>query len=139
LKIEGAYTFKASRQKVWGVLLNPKLIADCVPGCQELTEIGPDRYEATMKSRGKRDKGEVWIKEKREPEHCVLSTKGSEDHGIKVGDVTIDLEEKGERTVVRYSTNVEVSGWPAAFGQSILGGMAKMMVDQFFKKVESFL
>ena len=42
MKIEGSYTFKAPRQKVWDVLLDPKMIAQCMPGCEGLKEIGPD-------------------------------------------------------------------------------------------------
>ena len=143
MKIEGTYTFKAPRQKVWGVLLDPKTLAQCMPGCEALKEVGPDQYEATMKigiaSVKGSYKGKVAIKEKQPPSHYVLSGEGSGGPGFMQGDVSIDLEEKNGQTVLKYSTDVKVGGLIAGIGQRMLGGLAKMMVDQFFKKMESFV
>ncbi len=143
MKIEGSYTFKAPRQRVWDVLLDPKIMAQCMPGCEGLKEIGPDQYEATMKvgiaSVKGSYKGKVSIKEKRAPFHYVLSGEGSGSPGFMQGDVSIDLEEKDGETVLKYSTDAKVGGLIAGIGQRMLGGIAKMMVDQFFKKMESFV
>lgn len=143
MKIEGSYILKAPRQKVWGVLLDPKILAQCMPGCEGLKEVGPDQYEATMKigiaSVKGSYKGKVAIKEKQPPSHYVLSGEGSGGPGFMQGDVSIDLEEKNGETVLKYSTDVKVGGLIAGIGQRMLGGIAKMMVDQFFKKMESFV
>lgn len=143
LKIEGSYTFKAPRQRVWDVLLDPSIMAQCMPGCEGLKEVGPDQYEATMKvgiaSVKGNYKGKVSIKEKRAPSHYVLSGEGSGAPGFMQGDVTIDLEEKNGETLLKYSTDAKVGGLIAGIGQRMLGGIAKMMVDQFFKKMESFV
>ncbi|TAK04425.1 carbon monoxide dehydrogenase, partial [bacterium] len=136
-------TFKAPRQRVWDALLDPKIMAQCMPGCEGLKEIGPDQYEATMKvgiaSVKGSYKGKVSIKEKRAPFHYVLSGEGSGSPGFMQGDVSIDLEEKDGETVLKYSTDAKVGGLIAGIGQRMLGGIAKMMVDQFFKKMESFV
>lgn len=143
MKIEGSYIFQAPRQRVWDVLLDPKIIAQCMPGCEGLAETGPDRYEATMKvgiaSVKGTYKGKVAIKEKTAPSHYVLSGEGSGAPGFMQGELTVDLEEKDGQTVVRYSTDAKVGGLIAGVGQRMLGGIAKMMVDQFFKKMESFV
>ena len=55
------------------------------------------------------------------------------------GDVAIDLEESNGQTVLRYSTEPKIGGLIASVGQRMLNGVAKMMADQFFKKVESFI
>jgi carbon monoxide dehydrogenase subunit G len=55
------------------------------------------------------------------------------------GDVAIDLEEKGGETVVNYNTDAKVGGLIAGVGQRMIGGISKMMVDQFFKKMETFV
>ncbi len=55
------------------------------------------------------------------------------------GDMSIDLEENDRQTVLKYSTDAKVGGLIAGIGQRMLGGVAKMMVDQFFKKMESFI
>ncbi|MBI2228715.1 MAG: carbon monoxide dehydrogenase, partial [Deltaproteobacteria bacterium] len=55
------------------------------------------------------------------------------------GDVAIDLEESDGKTLLKYSTDAKIGGLIASVGQRMLNGVAKMMVDQFFKKMESFV
>lgn len=143
MKIEGSYRFNAPREKVWQVLTDPRIIAQCMPGCESLNEVGPDQYEATMKvgiaSVKGMYKGKVTLKDKQAPSHYVLSGEGSGGPGFMQGDVTIDLEQSNDQTVLRYSTEAKVGGIIASIGQRMLNGVAKMMVDQFFKKMENFI
>jgi len=143
LKIEGSYTFDAPRQRVWEVLLDPKVMAQCMPGCESMNEVAPDQFEAVMKvgvaSVKGTYKGKVSIKDKQPPSHYVLSGQGSGGPGFMQGDVAIDLEEADGKTVLKYSTDAKIGGLIASVGQRMLNGVAKMMVDQFFKKVESFI
>ena len=108
-----------------------------------MNPIGPDQYEATMKvgiaSVKGAYKGKVGIKDKQAPCHYVLSGEGSGGPGFMQGDVSIDLEEKNGQTVLKYSTDARVGGLIASIGQRMLNGVAKMMLDQFFKKVETFI
>jgi carbon monoxide dehydrogenase subunit G len=143
LKIEGTYTLNAPRERVWDVLLDPKIIAQCMPGCESMTEVGPDQYEAVMKigiaSVKGTYKGKVQLKDKIPPSHYVLNGEGQGGPGFMRGDLAIDLEEQNGKTFLKYSTDAQVGGLIAAIGQRMLNGVAKMMVDQFFKKVETFL
>lgn len=143
LKIDGSYIFNAPRERVWQVLLDPKVLAQCVPGCESLNEVGPDQYEAIMKvgvaSVKGTYKGKVSIKDKQAPTHYILSGEGSGGPGFMQGDVAVDLEENDGQTVLKYSTDAKVGGLIASVGQRMLNGVAKMMLDQFFKKVESFV
>jgi len=143
MKFEGKYTFKAPREKVWQVLLDPKILAQCMPGCEELKEIGPDQYEANVKVGIAAVKGtykaKISIKDKQPPSHYVLSGQGSGGPGFMQGDVVIDLEQAGGETLLKYSTDAKVGGLIAGVGQRMIGGIAKMMIDQFFKKMESFV
>ena len=143
MKIDGSYSFNAPRERVWQVLLDPKVLAQCVPGCESLNEVGPDQYEAIMKvgvaSVKGTYKGKVSIKDKQAPTHYILSGEGSGGPGFMQGDVAVDLEENDGQTVLKYSTDAKVGGLIASVGQRMLNGVAKMMLDQFFKKVESFV
>ena len=143
MKIDGSYIFNAPRDRVWQVLLDPKIIAQCMPGCESMKEIGPDQYEATMKvgiaSVKGTYKGKVSIKDKQPPAHYVLSGEGSGGPGFMQGDVSIDLGEKDGQTLLKYSTDAKVGGLIASVGQRMLNGAAKMMVDQFFRKMETFI
>ena len=48
MKMEGKYLFKASMSQVWDVLMNPKNLAHCMPGCERLEPLGEDRYQAIL-------------------------------------------------------------------------------------------
>jgi len=114
-----------------------------MPGCESMIEVAPDQYEAVMKvgiaSVKGTYKGKVTIKEKQPPAHYILSGEGSGGPGFMQGDVAIDLEEVNGQTVLRYSTDAKVGGLIASIGQRMLNGVSKMMVDQFFKKIETFI
>lgn len=143
MKIEGSYVFNAPRERVWQVLLDPKIMAQCMPGCERMNEVAPDQFEAVMKvgvaSVKGTYKGKVSIKDKQAPCHYVLSGEGSGGPGFMQGDVAIDLEEQDGKTVLKYSTDARIGGLIASIGQRMLNGVAKMMVEQFFKKVETFV
>ncbi len=143
MKIEGNYTFNAPRDRVWQVLLDPKIIAQCMPGCESMNEVAPDQFEAIMKvgvaSVKGTYKGKVAIKDKQAPSHYILSGQGSGGPGFMQGDVAIDLEESNGQTVLKYSTDAKVGGLIASVGQRMMNGVAKMMVEQFFKKMETFV
>ena len=114
-----------------------------MPGCESMTEAGPDQYEAVMKvgvaSVKGTYKGKVAIKDKQVPAHYVLSGEGSGGPGFMQGDVAIDLEELSGQTVLKYSADAKVGGLIASVGQRMLSGVTRMMVDQFFKKIETFI
>ena len=98
MKIEGTYIFNAPRDRVWQVLLDPKIISQCMPGCESMNEVAPDQFEAVMKvgvaSVKGTYKGKVSIRDKQSPSHYVLSGEGSGGPGFMQGDVAIDLEEQ---------------------------------------------
>ena len=143
MKIDGSYTFNAPREKVWQIMLDPKVLAQCMPGCETLNEVAPDQYEAVMKvgiaSVKGTYKGKVSIMDKQPPSHYVLSGEGSGGPGFLQGDMTVDLEENNGQTLVKYSSDAKVGGLIASIGQRMISGVAKMMFDQFFKKLETFV
>lgn len=144
MKIEGSHQFNAPRERIWEILQDPGIMAQCMPGCESMEEIGPDQYEATVKVGIAAVKGsykaKVSIKDKQAPSHYVLSGQGSGGPGFMQGDLVIDLEENGDSgTTLRYSTDAKIGGLIAGVGQRMLGGVGKMMVDQFFKKMEGFV
>ena len=143
MKFEGTYKFHAPRDRVWQVLLDPTIIAQCMPGCESMNEVAPDRYEAVMKvgvaSVKGTYKGKVAIKDKQPPSHYVLSGEGSGGPGFMQGDVAIDLAEREGETILTYSTDAKIGGLIASVGQRMIDGAAKMMINQFFTAMEAEL
>ena len=48
MDISGSYTFNAPRERVWNLLMDPGVIASCIPGCDRFDPDGEDRYRARL-------------------------------------------------------------------------------------------
>jgi carbon monoxide dehydrogenase subunit G len=132
MKVEGAYTFPGSQQKVWDLLLRT-----CIPGAESLTETSPDHWDVLMKVgvaaiKGTY-KGKVAIIEKEEPSAYTLQIEGSGGPGFVKGTARISLEPDGEGTHVKVEGDGQVGGMLAGVGQRMLPGVAKMLMNQFFE------
>jgi len=137
VKVEGSYTFDAPRERVWSVLLNPDALKNCIPGCEAMHATGEDEYEATMKVgvaaiRGTY-KGHIKISEKTEPENYTLLVEGRGGPGFVKGTALVELVDQGQTTLINVHGDGQVGGTVAGVGQRMLGGVAKMLMGQFFE------
>ena len=137
MKVEGVYSFPGPPQKVWDLLLDPESLRACIPGVEQLTETGPDSYDAVMKVgvaaiRGTY-KGKVSITGKNEPQDYVLNVEGSGGPGFVKGAARVTLAPEGAGTLVSVDGDGQVGGMIAGVGQRMLPGVAKMLMNQFFE------
>jgi uncharacterized protein len=142
VKAEGSYLFRAPQQRLWQAILDPKIIAKCIPGCEALKEIGPDCYRAVMKTAGVtggRYNGQIQITDKKPFSHCVLNGKGGGAPGFINGEVVIDLQEINGQTLLKFSTDAKLSGFMSTIGKAVIGVVVERMANQFFKNMERFL
>ena len=136
MKVEGSYTFDAPRERVWSVLLNPESLKACIPGCEAMHPTGPDQYEATMKVgvaaiRGTY-KGHIAITERNEPASYRLMVEGRGGPGFVKGTALVELVDQGQATLINVHGDGQVGGTVAGVGPRMLGGVAKMLMGQFF-------
>ncbi|MDP6818970.1 MAG: molybdopterin-dependent oxidoreductase [Alphaproteobacteria bacterium] len=134
---EGETVIAADRETVWRTLLDPDELAAVIPGCEKLTEQGPDRYAAsvTIGIAGIKGGYEVAIelKDKVAPEslRIVGRADGALGHGSAEGWVTLAPAGDG-RTALSYRYNARVGGKVAAVGQRMLGAATRILINQFF-------
>jgi uncharacterized protein len=143
MKIEGAHDIPAPRPKVWDAFLDPEQLRQAIPGCEKLEAIGTDEYTAIMKVGVAAVKGtftgKVKLSDKHPPESFRMAVEGSGGPGFVRGDTLIALTEIEGGTRVSYSADVQVGGLIAGVGQRMLGGVSKMMADQFFNRMSQLL
>jgi carbon monoxide dehydrogenase subunit G len=143
MKIEGAHEISAPRQRVWEAFFDPELLRQAIPGCEKLEAVGSDEYRATMKVGVAAVKGtfegKVRLTEKQPPDTYKMGVEGSGGPGFVRGEAAITLTDSGDGTRVAYSADVQVGGLIAGVGQRMLGGVSKMMADQFFNRMTELL
>ena len=143
MKLEGSYEVKAPREKVWSAFLDPETLRKAIPGCEKLEMIGPDEYKATLKIGVAAVKGtfegKVRLLDKKPSGSYRLAADGSGGPGFVRADTLISLADIDGGTRVTYSADVQVGGLIAGVGQRMLGGVSKMMADQFFNRMSEQL
>lgn len=137
MNLNGKYTFNVPREKVYEALVNPEALQQCIPGCQKLELMGEGEYRADLKLgvaavRGSYI-GKVKLSDQRPPEHFTIAVEGSGGPGFVKGQGAVDLTEEDGKTIAAYSGEAQIGGTIAGVGQRMLGGVANMLVGQFFK------
>ena len=143
MKIEGAADIPAPRDKVWAAFLDPNILAQALPGCEKLEAIGPNEYKATMKIGVAAIKGtfegKVKLSDLDPPNRYRMAVEGSGGPGFVRGAAGMQLSDADGGTRVSYDADVQVGGLIASVGQRMLGGVTKMMLDQFFTRMTELL
>ena len=128
----------ADADTVWAALLDPEVLKQCVPGCQEMTGSAEDGFEAVVVQKvgpvKATFKGSVSLSDMKPPHSLSISGEGKGGAaGFAKGGADVRLEEEGEVTVLHYDVEANVGGKLAQLGSRIIDGFAKKMADQFFK------
>ncbi|MCC7104625.1 MAG: carbon monoxide dehydrogenase subunit G [Chloroflexi bacterium] len=136
MKLEGSYVFEAPRERVWALLMSSDALKQCIPGCESLEADGEDSFKAVMKVgvasiRGTYN-GRVRMTDKQEPESYTLNVEGSGGPGFVRGAAKVTLMAEGQNTHLIVDADGQVGGTVAGVGQRMLGGVAKMLMNQFF-------
>ena len=143
MDIAGSYTFDASPERVWALLMDPTAISSCIPGCDTFEPTGNDSYRvrltvAMAAITGTYD-GTVTLTEQVPPTSYRLVAEGKGRPGFLNGSSAITLRADGAQTVVDVAGTVQTGGPIARLGQRLIGGVSKMMLDRFFACLQSKL
>lgn len=143
MDITGSYTFAATPDRVWALLMDPAVIASCIPGCEQLEPDGDGRYQARLTVglaaiTGTYD-GTVVITETVPPSSYRLTVEGQGKPGFVKGNAVITLRAEGDTTVLEVGGTVQTGGPIARLGQRLIGNVSKMMQDRFFACLQTKL
>lgn len=136
MELSATYTFDAPVQQVWDLLMDPRAVGSCLPGCRGLQPAGEDRYEVELSmavaALAGSFKGTVSLAEKVAPQSYKLIVEGAGRQGFVKGHANIWLEPEGERTRVQVQAQAEAGGMIARIGQRLLEGVARTTMDGFY-------
>ena len=138
MDLSATYTFAAPRERVWDLLVDPAVVAACLPGCDTLEPVDGevDTYRATLTigvaAITGRYEATVALQDKVPSESYRLAVDGRGRAGFAKGEARLSLVDTGNETTVTVSGHAQVGGTIARVGQRLLGSVSKMMMDKFF-------
>lgn len=145
MDISGSYTLHAPRERVWAALLNPALLRQTIPGCEQLEATGENTYALKLSVGVAAIKGTysgtLRLSDIVPPEHYTMSVEGNGARGNMRGTGTLQLgeAEDGTATLVNYSGHAQLGGPIASVGSRVAGGVASMLIKLYFGKLDGIL
>ena len=142
MKITGSATLAAEPHEVWDAFHDPAVLARCLPGCESLTELAPDRYAMTVTAgvaaiKGTYD-GEVSLLNPEHPGAFTMKASGAGAPGTVDADVVVRLAAAPSGgTELTYDADAAVGGMIGGVGQRMLAGVTRKMAGQFFAAVDA--
>ena len=128
----------APPQKVWEYLLDPEILKECVPGCENFTGNVYDGFEAIIVQKigpvKAKFKGLIFLSDLDAPNRVRIS--GNGDGGIAgfaKGGADINLTPDGNGTKLSYDVQAQIGGKLAQLGSRIIDSFVSQMADQFFE------
>ena len=139
MKLNLVSVIPAERDRVFAALVDPEVLRLAIPGCESLTETGPDEYAATLKIGAAGLKGtyngKTIVADKVPPEALTLKFEGKGAPGFVRGSSAITLTEQDGSTRVEAVADVQVGGLIAAVGSRLVEAAARKLADDFFRQV----
>ncbi len=137
MQLSADYHFDKPPQDVWDALMDPDVLAGCIPGCRSIESDGPGRYRAAVNIRVGPVSGQysavVELSELNPPHSYRMTIEGSGNIGFARGTSDVTLTPAGDRgTTVHVEADSQVGGAAARVGQRMMGSVAKGMLDRFF-------
>ncbi len=139
MELHGEHRIAAPRPRVWEALNDPQVLRACIPGCESLTEDGPNAFAAIVQAKvgpvRARFSGRVALSDIRPPESYTITGEGTGGTaGMARMAANVSLEEDGEDTVLRYDLSADVGGKLAQIGSRLVTSTASKYARDFFSR-----
>lgn len=136
--IEDSFTLKAAQADVWRAIMDPEIVAPCVPGCEHVEVLGPNAYLANVKVKVGPIKAEfrlnIEVTKETPPSEMLSTTRGEEGSKASVvqAENILRLRQIDETTTeVFYSSDVALVGRLGKFGFGFMKKKAKTLGNEF--------
>jgi uncharacterized protein len=138
MEMHGEFRIAAPRQLVWERLNDPETLKACIPGCQSIEKVSDTEFTAKVVAKVGPVKatfsGKVTLSDLDPPAGYKITGEGTGGvAGFAKGGATVDLEEDGGETVLRYGAQGQVGGKLAQIGSRLVDATSRKMADEFFK------
>lgn len=140
MKMSGSQVIDAPREAVWKGLNDPKVLQQCIPGCESIVASSPTQMSAKVVLKigpvKAAFKGSVTLSDIKAPESYRISGKGEGGFaGFASGGATVKLTATSpSETLMEYDVDAQVGGKIAMLGSRLVDSTAQSLANQFFDK-----
>ncbi|MGZ3611326.1 MAG: CoxG family protein [Ktedonobacteraceae bacterium] len=143
MEIDGSYTLQAPPEVVWNLLMDQDMLQHAIQGMERLEQTGEDTYAFTLHIkhaplRGAYS-GNAVVSKLEYPYSYYMEAEGEGVPGIFRAECNITLTALDENTVVAYQGNLHFSRTNAQFPGSLIKGIVKVLIQQFFTAIADHL
>jgi carbon monoxide dehydrogenase subunit G len=145
VELEHQFTVAAPIDVAWGAFNDLERIAPCFPGAA-LTSYDGQAFEGLVKVKlgpiSLQYKGNGQFIERDVDAHrAVIEAKGKDrrGNGTAAANVTALLTPNGDRTDIRVTTDLAITGRPAQFGRGVMQDVSNKLLGQFASCLEQKL
>lgn len=128
----------APRETVYRALNDVDVLKACIPGCEELERTGENELKAKVVLKvgpvKAKFSGDVVLDPAGAPERFSLSGQGNGGAaGFAKGGADVELEDRGDETMLRYTAKADIGGKLAQLGSRLILSTSKKLSAQFFE------
>ncbi|MBV9110166.1 MAG: carbon monoxide dehydrogenase subunit G [Gemmatimonadetes bacterium] len=134
--VDGEFSFRAPRNRVWVLLQDPDVLVKAMPGAQRLVATGDGTYEGTIRIGVGPVTAAQWtlsvaLHDREEPARYTMKVDSKGPLGFTRGNASVELlDGDGGSTTMRYRADLQIGGKVAGIGQRLLDQVAKLMTRQ---------
>lgn len=145
MQMTSQQTLPVSQALAWEALNDTEMLKASIPGCDSLTEVGENAYEAQVTAAvgpvKAKFKGKLQLQNLQPPSSYDIQFEGQGGAaGHAKGSATVKLEPAGENeTILHYTANAQVGGKIAQIGSRLIDMAAQKMAGEFFSKFNAAL
>lgn len=137
MDIEGKYRIAASPEQVWQRLIDPDVLAECIPGCESMSQLSDESYECLVVAKygpvKAKFKTTLTISNVNPPVSYTLRGQGqggAAGFGEGVADVVLEQVEDG--TELLYTAKFNAGGRIAQIGSRLIVATTRKLASKFF-------
>ena len=143
MNFAGQIVVDAAPPAVWALLLDPRRLAACVPGVEEVTQIDDHTFDGTISATVGPMSGKFVLRatilESAPPTELTARVQGTDSvtKSVLESDVVMTLVETGAGTTdFSYRAAVTIKGRLAILGEMVLRATASLILEEFARRLQ---
>ncbi|MBT5575224.1 carbon monoxide dehydrogenase subunit G [Alphaproteobacteria bacterium] len=132
------------RDDVFAKLIDPEILKDCIPGCEELILTAENEYSAKVLLKigpiKAKFSGSVVLNTSNAPSGLTLTGAGEGGiAGFAKGGAEVELIDEGDTTLLKYEAKAEIGGKIAQLGSRLITSTSRKLAKAFFDSFEKIM